>query len=301
VRAFASSILLLAVAAIGVVPRGEAAEPAAGEASSAAAPALINVAIMDGMFRGVPPGLIKAGGNQFGSLFKDIVGLPGAVETESDHDALAKKLSQGKVHLGVFHGFEWAWVKQNHPNLAVVAITVPTALPRASIVVNAKNAAPGPQALMGANVEIPFNMKAHGIVYIEHLEKTLPAGSIKPSLTEDSSYEELLDEVGKGKAKAALVDSANLAAYQAGFPGKATKIKVLCESEQMPQTVLVYNTKTMPEDTVKQIRNGLVSAHKNAKGSAFLFLWNLKGFEAPNAAFDALVAKCLKQYPAPKK
>jgi ABC-type phosphate/phosphonate transport system substrate-binding protein len=294
VRAFASLLLALAIA----VPGVGGAEPSAAPAT---APELVKVGIMDGMFRGVPPGLVKAGGNQFGGLFKNIIGLPGAVESEADHEGMAKKLNQGKLHIGVLHGFEWAWIKGNNPDLAVVAITIPSALPRACIVVNTKEAAPGPQSLKGANVEIPFNMKAHGIMYVEHLEKTLPAGSLKPSITEDSSYEELLDEVGKGKTKAALVDSTNLASYQMGFPGKAGRIKVLCQSEPMPQTVLVYNTKTLPKDTVQQIRNGLVGAHKNAQGSAFLFLWNLKGFEAPNAAFDDLVAKCVKEYPAPKK
>lgn len=293
-----ASLIVLALV-LGVAPRAGAAEPAAPNA--AMTPDVIKVSIMDGMFRGVPQGLIQAGGQQFGGLFKDLVGLPGDVETEANHIALAKKLDAGKVHLGVFHGFEWAWVKKEYPNLAPLAITVPPHLPQACIVVNAKDAAAGPHALNGASIDVPFNMKAHGIVYVERLERSCPKGAFCVTVSEDLTQDDLLDDLGKNRTKAVLADAAAFASYQKNFPGKAAKVKLLCKSEIFPQTVVVYNKKGLPQKTVDQLQKGLEAAAKSPKGKAFLFMWNLRGFEAPNAAFEDLVVKSLVTFPAPEK
>lgn len=293
-----ASLIVLALV-LGVAPRAGAAEPAAPNA--AMTPDVIKVSIMDGMFRGVPQGLIQAGGQQFGGLFEKLVGLPGQVETDASHLALAKKLDGGKVHLGVFHGFEWAWVKKEYPNLAPLAITIPPHLPQAAIVVNAKNAAAGPHALGGANIEVPFNMKAHGFAYVEKLQKDVPKDSFKIAISEDLTQDDLIEDLEKNRVKAVLVDAAAFASFQKNFPGRAGKVKLLCKSEIFPQTVVVYNQKALPQKTVAQLQKGLQAAAQNSHGRAFLFMWNLKGFEAPNAAFEDLVAKSLVTFPAPEK
>ena len=292
-----SAILALNFVAIalGITPRADA------KADAAAAPDTIKVGIMSGMFKGVPEPLIKAGGNQFSGLFKQITGLPGAVVVEDRHHDLAKKLNDNEVHLGVFHGFEWAWLQKHNPNLTALAITIPTHLPQACIVVNVKENATGPQGLKGANVDIPFNMKIHGFLYIEKLHRECPAGSFKPNTPDDLGPEEALDHVCRGKSAAALVDKPMLAGYQANNPGKAAQIKVLCQSDPLPQVVLVYNKTTLPDKIVDQLRAGLLSANKNPAGRSFLFLWNLRGFEEPTPAFEDLLAKCLKAFPAPVK
>lgn len=296
VRARLSVPVLSVILALGMAPRAQSAEPEA-----AAAPDTIKVGIMGGMFKGVPETLVKAGGEQFGGLFKRITGLPGQVEVEDNHLTLAKKLDDNKLQLGVFHGFEWAWVKKQYPNLAPLAITIPPHLPQACIVVKANDPAPGPQALNGATIEIPFNMKAHGFLYLEKLEKTCPAGSFKVAPSDELFPEDGLDEVGKGRAKAVLVDASTLAAYKANNPGKAAKIKVLCQCDPLPQTVVVYNTKKLPAEIAQQLQGGLLKADKNSQGKAFLFLWNLRGFEEANAGFEDLLAKSLAAFPAPQK
>ncbi len=45
----------------------------------------------------------------------------------------------------------------------------------------------------------------------------------------------------------------------------------------------------------------MMSANKNPQGKAFLFLWNLKGFEEPGASFAKLVEDCVKAYPPPER
>jgi ABC-type phosphate/phosphonate transport system substrate-binding protein len=292
-----ASVCLFLALGLGLAPSGGAAEPAAAPA----APNKIKVGIMDGMFRGVPEGLVQAGGQQFGGLFKTITGLPGEVESEKGHLALAKKITNNQTHLGVFHGFEWAWIQKQNPDLAPLAITVPSQLPQAAILVNAKAAFNKPEDLKGESLEIPFNMKAHGFVYAEKLAKDAGAVAFKINPTDDQSMDELIDDLNKNRVKSVLVDAGAFSAWQKNNPGKAPKVKVLCQSIPMPQTVVVYNKKHLPENIVKQLQEGLLGADKNPQGKAFLFLWNLRGFELPNAGFDKLVGEALVAFPAPEK
>jgi hypothetical protein len=299
-RVFMILSTMFAFIALGLIPRAEARPEPANKLPAAP---VIKVGIMSGMFKGFPDALIKAGGQQFGNLFQEFTGFPGAVEAEDDYLALAKKLNENKLQLGVVHGFEWAWLIKQNPQLETLAVTVPARLPQACIVVNAKNPAIGPEGLKGANIDIPFNMKAHGFLYIDKLHKASPAGSFRPNTPEDLGPEEALEEVSKGKAAAALVDAASLAAYQANNPGKAGKVRILCQSEPFPPTTLIYNKgkNGLDPKTVSQIKAGLLVAAKNPKGKAFLFMWNLKGFEEPTAAFDKLVAESVKAYPPPER
>ncbi len=294
-RACAILSLTFVAVALGATPRVEAKpEPA---------PATIKVGIMNGMFKGIPEPLIKAGGHQFSSLFQKFTGLPGGVEGEEEYADLAKKLKDNQIQLGVVHGFEWSWISKQHPQLAALVVAVPSKLPQSCIVVNVKNEAVGLVGLKGAKVEIPFNMKAHGFLYIEKLHKSCPPGSFTPTTPEELGPDEALDELVKGKTVAALVDQSTLQGYQKNNPGKSMKLKVLASSEVFPPTVIIYNAAKggLDEQAISKIRTGMLNASKDAQGKAFLFLWNLKGFEEPSPAFAKLVEDCVKAYPPPAR
>jgi ABC-type phosphate/phosphonate transport system substrate-binding protein len=300
-------LLAFSVGAVGLgtVPQADAKPEPAAKPMAAANPApadTIKVGIIGGMFKGIPDGLIKAGGAQFGGLFQQITGLPGEVQVEEEYRELAKKLNNNTIQLGVVHGFEWAWLIKNNPNLKPLVITIPTKMPQACIVVSAKNMAAGPEGLKGANLDIPFNMKAHGFLHLDKVQKSCPKGSFCPQTPEDLGPEEALDHIAKGKAVAALVDASTVAAYQGNNPGKAAALRVLCTSEVFPPTTLIYNAgkNGLNPKTVDQLQKGLLSAAKNPQGKAFLFLWNLKGFEEPTATFEKLVEDSLKAYPPPQ-
>lgn len=298
------SLTFVAIA-LGVTPRADAKpEPApVAPAAPAAAPPTIKVGIMSGMFKGIPPVLVKAGGQQFSSLFQKFTGLPGEVDVDDDYATLGEKLSQNKIQMGVVHGFEWAWLVKKNPQLASLVVTIPAKLPQSCIVVNAKNMVMKPDDLKGGTVEIPFNMKAHGFLHIDKLAKSCPKGSFCPMTPDDLGPEEALDQVVKGKSTAVLVDHSTLQAYQKNNPGKAVNLRVLCSSEVFPPTVIIYNKGKggLGANEINKIRTGMVEASKDPQGKAFLFLWNLKGFEEPTPVFDKLVEESLKAYPPPER
>lgn len=289
-RACGSLLLTFVAVAVGLTSRAEAEDE----------PGTIKLGVLTGMFRDVPPALVQAAATPFQDLFKRQTGLEGEVEMVNDCEALASKMHEKKLQIGVFHGFEWAWVRHRYPDLLPLVVTVPAKKPQACIVVHTDSKATGPADLTGKCVAVPVGTKAHCDLFIERLVKDLPAGCCTPAKQADSGSDELLDGVAGGKVTAALVDVAALNAYQNNKPGAATQLRVLVKSEPFPATVVAYRKDGVDASTAAKIRSGLVKAHTTSQGKAFLFLWKLKGFEDVPPGFDADLQQVLKSYPPPR-
>jgi ABC-type phosphate/phosphonate transport system substrate-binding protein len=289
VRVSAWTAMTLLVVAVGL-SRPAAARP----------PATIRLGVLSGMFRDVPPPLIHAAATPIRELFKKQTGLDGEVEVVEDHEALAAQMQAGKLHVGVFHGFEWAWVKDRHPDLVPMAITIPPRRPQAVIVVNAKSAAQAPCDLKGACVAVPLATKAHCHLFLERLAETLPAGTCGANRMPDVGPVEAMDLVVDGKAPAALLDVAALTAYQNNWTGKGAQLRTLAQSDPFPPTVIVYRKDAIGSDVAAKIQSGLVRTKDNSQGKAFLMLWKLKGFENVPAGYDAELRAVAARYPAPR-
>jgi ABC-type phosphate/phosphonate transport system substrate-binding protein len=279
----------LVAAVVGLAPAAGAEPP----------PKTLKLGVLGGMFRDVPPDVIQVVSSPFRDLFKKHTGLGGDVEVVDDCHALADKLDAKKVQLGLFHGFEWAWVKDRHPDLKPVAVTVPHKRAQACIVVNAKSTAAEPADLAGAEVVVPNGTKVHCDLYLARVRQDLPAGACKP-VKQDVWADDALDAVGKGKATAALVDAGVLAAYQNNVPGKGNLLRVLAQSDPFPPAVLVCHKDGLDAKTEQRIRAGLLSTKDDPKGRAFLLMWKLKGFEAAPAGFDDDLRRTREAYPPPK-
>lgn len=278
------------VAAVGLVP------PAGADAP----PATIRLGVLSGMFRGVPPVLVQSAATPFRELFKKHTGLEGDVAVVDDYETLAARLDDKSLELGVFHGFEWAWVKDRHSDLCPLVVTVPARKIQACVVVRADAKAVTPADLRGASVAVPVGTKAHVQLYYERLVETLPAGCCRPAKDADRGPDEAIEAVIEGTVPAALLDAAALSAYQSNKPGRAMLLKVLVESDPFPPTVVAYRKDGLAAKDAAKIRAGLVKATTNAQGKAFLFLWKLKGFDDVPAGFDADLRQLLKAYPPPR-
>ena len=290
VRLYGVSLLAVAVAvAFGVTPGAGADAP----------PTVIKLGVLSGMFRDVPPTLVHAAATPFQDLFKKQTGVESEVEMLDQCDVLADRLKEKKLHFGVFHGFEWAWVKGRYPELQPVAVTVPPKKIQACLVIHANSKVEKPAELQGACVAVPIGAKAHTYLYLDRLQHTLPAGCCRLAPENDRGPDDILDAVSEGKTPAALMDLAALGAYQDSKPGKGRRLKVLCQSEPFPATVIVFSKGAVDLNSVEKVRSGLVKAKDNPHGRAFLFLWQLKGFEEVNAVYDAELQAVLKAYPPP--
>src|SRR5262249_17052256 len=75
-------------------------------------------------FDDVPEETLEKGKTVFGDLMKDMTGLNGKAIVAGDAFNVARGLDEKKFHLGVFPGFEFAWVQQKHPHLRPLMIAV---------------------------------------------------------------------------------------------------------------------------------------------------------------------------------
>lgn len=275
---------------------------ALGGPRAAAAEPTLKIGLPETMFNGMPAAVVQPASKPFQSLFEKQSGFTCEIAVAKDHADLADQLSKGKLDVAVFHGFEYAWVKDN-PALVPLLVTVPRTKHRACLVVNVESKAANAASLKGECVAIPFNTKAHCRLYLERLKGGLPAGCCDAAKfdTKTLSVDEALDAVSTGKCEAALVDVSALTAYQADKPGAGKQLKVLSESDTFPAGVIVYRKDAFNLQTANKISTGLIKSVKTAQGQLLTSLWRLEGFAEMSPDVRTELDKCLKAYPAPKK
>lgn len=266
--------------------------------ASAADP--IKIGLIQSMFRDVQPALVYAVARPFRTLMERQTGLSGDFDICPDHFAMAKKLTDKKLDVGVLHGFEFAWIMNKFPEIEPVTVTQPQGgVVQALIVVSTDNDAKKPADLEGESILIPHRSKGHVFVYLDKLRAGLPKTSLKTIPKSTLSPEEALNAVSQGEYPAVLVDAANFTAYKELQPGATKRLRILAQSENFPPAVLVARKGLMANGSLDKFREGLTTAHKTATYKPMLTMWNLKGFENVPADYNAQLEQCLKHYPTP--
>ncbi len=291
-----ASVLLVAaiwtVAAAIPDRRARAADPAPE-------PAPLKIGMPQSMFSGVPKAVVQVGSQPFKDMFEEQTGLKGEVLVLKDYTDMTAQLRAGKLDVAVFHGFEYAWVRQ-HPELRPLLVTVPGYKIQACLVVNVDSTAAGPEALKGECVAIPTGTKAHCHLYLERLKDQLPAGRCGAAKPAPKSIEDALDAVAAGTCEAVLVDVVMFEGYKRNKPGVGTQLKILDQSQPFPSAVVVYRKDVFTEKVEKSVRDGLIKTIDTPQGQLLKGLWSLKGFAELGTVYQAELDKCLKAYPAPK-
>ena len=276
----------------------------AGLATAGVAPAQqaggVRIGMVQGMFRDVNPAVVQAMSRPLRELISRQSGLTGDVQILADPFALSDQLAAGRFDIGVFHGFEFAWVRPRNPNLVPFAVTVPPGRTlRTLVVVRADSKLSGLGDLKDESVLVPRGSKAHVHLYLERERQKLPATVAVPKHKPFLTAEEALDQVFAGEAAAAAIDAANLTGYQNLQPGAARQLRVLCQSDRFPPTVLAYNKTTADPAAVEQVRRLLLNANQTPAGKPLMLLWSLQGFEDVPADYDAALKAVRAAYPPP--
>lgn len=266
----------------------------------AADPASVKVGMVQGMFRDIPPTMIQALSRPFRTILETQTGLSGDVELLADAPLMAKKLKEKKLDAGIFHGFEYAWVKAQYPELVPLVVANPHggAL-QAAIIVHADSPAKKLADLEGDCLVITRGAKAHCLLYLDKIRAGLPKTAARNSPKTGLTPEEALNAVAAGEHTAVLVDVGSYNAYQKLQPGGAKQLKMLMQSDDFPQGVLLTRKGALPDETMKKMADGLTNAHKVAAYKPLMMMWNLQGFDTPPKDYEQQLQKCLAEYPAP--
>lgn len=263
---------------------------------------VLKIGMLSGMFRDVPRVQIQAAMGPFKRMFKEMIGEEADVIIYPDHNTLAERLSTGECSIGIFHGFEYAWIKPRYPTIEPFVVTVPHARKiQACLVVNKDSEIEKPADLDGRCVVMPKSSKAHCLLFLERLQESLPPDTCCPLHRNTLTPEDVLDGIINGDYRATVVDTSSLSIYKNLKPGAYEQLRILQASEQFPAAVIVTQKGAVDERVLEKLRKTLLAANANAQGRLMLTLWSLKGVELPPPDYLEQLETIAKVYPEKSK
>jgi ABC-type phosphate/phosphonate transport system substrate-binding protein len=292
--------LLLALLALALTG-GWAGEVAGAQKKSDQPP--IRIGMIGSMFRDMPAAMVTACLGPFRFLMETQTGLRGKVTAGGDAFQLGEMLNSNQIHLGVFHGFEFAWARLKYPELRPLMIAVNKDNHLYAYVVASKNCDAACLAdLKGKGLAIPSRTREHCLL---HLERSCQGWTKETytsvfHITTPSDIETALDDVVDGKADAALVDGVALNCYKEQKPGRFAKLKTVDKSVVFPAAVVAFHKGGVNKATLRRFRVGMINANKKPYGRQLLSLWKMTGFEPIPDDFEEILESVVKTYPPPQ-
>lgn len=280
----AASIIAIVLAITILPPLATAADPPTG----------LSVGIVRSLLGDASPAVVRVAGRPIRDILATRDGLAGEFSTASDATALAARMKAGECQLGVFPGYEFAWVANRDSELVALAVAVPpSGQPRVVVVVHRDAAVRVAGDLMAGGVAIPAGTRGHVQAYLAKLGAGL-AGPVKSA---PQSAADALDAVVAGTSSAAAMDVAALAGYETLQPGAVKRLRVLVRSDPFPQNVIAYRKGGLGEAEAERVRKAMVGAEKMAAGKRLFLLWGIKEFAAPPTDYAQQLTTSFKVYP----
>ena len=236
------------------------------------------------------------------TLMESQTGMTGTFDSGGECRNLAQLLQDDKCQLAVFHGVEFAWVRQKHPDLKPLVIAVRDGEPMyACLVVRCDSNLASLCDLKGKSLALSRQSREHCRLFLER--RCEAAGKCPQKffakVTSPTDAEDALDDVVDGVVDAALVDGATLERFQRVKGERFAKLKTAVKSEPFPPAVIAYKPGVLSEETLKKFRNGLITANQNPKGKALLTMCRLTCFQAVPSNYEQLLLGIAKAYPPP--
>jgi ABC-type phosphate/phosphonate transport system substrate-binding protein len=293
-------IRLTAVVFFLVVGLATSAAPASGHEP---APVPVRMGMPASMFRDVNPVVFAGLARPFYTLVEMQTGLKSELLLIQTPDEMREQLDAGKLQLGVFHGFEFAWMKQKSPTLQALMVAAPQHRPlQALVVVNQDSPARTIADLKGKTVALPVGTREYVRLYLTRQCQALGnspdaffAQVTKP-VNSDTSLHDVVDDKG---VQAAIVDGGMFQNFTASYSGRAKRLRVLVSSDNFPESVVVYSPGKVDEDTIRRFRQGMSTAHATPLGRNLLALWSMAGFQPIPPNYQQQLTDCLKTFPPP--
>lgn len=240
---------------------------------------------------------------KFTSLLDEFAGLKGQLETAGDYQEVAKTLDAGKVHLGVFQGIEFAWIRDKHKDFEPLMIAIyEHTYVKTDLVVRKDAGIDSVAALKGKRIAVPKKSKEHIHLFLQKLVSKAGGKDAKSffRVSSAASYEKALDDLSDKKVDAVIADKAALEFYARVKPGRYAEFKALETSEEFPPAVVVYKKGALSEGVLEQFKKGMLRANKSERGQHLMGTWNISSFELVPKDFQTKLAEIVKAYPERK-
>lgn len=277
---------------------------ASGERAAAQSPSSIRIGVISSLFRDTSEPLMQIIMRPFKSLLESQTGVNGQLVAGGNAEHLGEQLKKGDIHLGIFHGVEFAWAKSKVPQLRPLVIAVnKQPFLRAHLVVAGDGKVSSLKDLKGKIVALPNLSREHCWLFLER--RCVPSGETankyfsRISRPRDANY--AIDDVIDGSAQAAVIDDADLAAYRKQYPDYFAKLKILQQSESFPCAVIAYYPGVVNEELLDQFRSGMLAAKSSRQGRQMMNLCRITSFEDVPEDFEQALTDIARAYPSPSK
>jgi ABC-type phosphate/phosphonate transport system substrate-binding protein len=239
-----------------------------------------------------------------GNLIKDQTGLEAKIVRQNGWRELADNLAKGKLKLGFFRGYEFAWASEKNPHLKPLVVASKESRSPYSVVsvmTRRDNLAKDFDGLQNQSLTIPDTGERDLRLFID---RSTRANGRRPEeffskISSPHNVVEALDDVVDGKVQATVVDQSILEAYQREKPGRFARLREIARSKPLPPTVLAYDDRILDEATTLQIRARLVNSADKEKQEITLGLFHWARFAPVPEDFDKVLAETRKAYPPP--
>jgi ABC-type phosphate/phosphonate transport system substrate-binding protein len=293
--------MLAGLALAGSIGVGFTTQLSGGEPKARRA-APMRIGMIDTLFTDVPQSMVLALQQPFNAVMEAETGVSGELMPGGDLANLSQQIVDHKMELGIFHGIEFAWARERHPELHALAIAVNhhTYL-HAILVVKADSKTSGIKDLQNNTLALARSSREHCMLYLDRhcRECSLVLSSFFSRMTTTGSEEEAIDDVVDGVVDGAVVDGLALDCYKRRKPGRYVKVKPAHISEPFPADVVVYKNGAIDEATLKKLREGLKNANRTVLGRQIMTLFKLSGFEPVPKDYDQALVHIAKDYPEP--
>jgi ABC-type phosphate/phosphonate transport system substrate-binding protein len=231
---------------------------------------------------------------------KDETDMDNEIVKQKDWQELAKKLSTGELHLGVFPGYLYARAQPKHPDLQPLAVAVNAYVyPVVYVVAKKDNRANDFAGLQGQSLALMDSAPGYLRLYLER-QCQLAGKKVESSfskMTSPDNFEDAFDDVVDAKVDAVVADLAAVEAYKRRKPARFAKLKTVAQSQPFPPAVVACYGDFIDEASRKQLRKGLLDASNKERGQTMLTLFRLTHFQTPPADFDKVLAATRAAYP----
>jgi len=283
-----------AILVLGCLPQGDGEETGGNGA--------FRVGVVSSLFRDIPEPMIPGMLRPMRSLLETQTGMSGNLVPVKNWDQLGEQIDSEKVHLGVFHGFEFAWAKQKYPDLKPLVVSVgKKGVQNACIVVSADSKTTDLAALKGTTFALPLRTREHCRLFLERYCQRCECTLQKyfGQVTRPFSAEEGLVAVLEGRVRAVLVDGALLEWYRQRRPEMFARLKVVEKSEPFPPAVFACRPGTLDDATIRRFVDGMLTAHENESNQEIMAHIQITRFEKVPADYEKALAAIAKTYPPP--
>lgn len=261
---------------------------------------IVKIGIPRSAFRDIPAALLTFANEPFKDLMKAQTGLNGDIVNENEALKVARDINDGKLHLGVLLGHEFAWAKNKYPELEAIVCAVPR--PRevqALILVRYDCKAMNLGDLKGNKLVISTGLRDHARLFFEKRKNEELGSENLCSLGKTTTVHDAIHKVIDGDGDVTVCDLASWNYFLKLYPGPAQNLKILAKSEIFPASVVVYKKGAISEDLLKKFKDGMMTAHQTPKGQKLMATIKLEKFDVLPDDYHQQLKEILKAYPAP--